>query len=99
MTRPHHRFSFGCPLWVSVSAQRVWTRNAVRAGRDARKGSEQRRSCVLKIPCSVLDAAGKLKRLKLLLSYKGIPSKIISEFWKSVNVTVANSQTASLSSC
>ena len=35
---------------------------------------------MIKIPCSVLDGVGKIKKLELVLSYRGIQSKIITKF-------------------
>lgn len=102
MTQPHRHFSFG----LSIVDFCLWAKglgkeqgSALGKTVPSRKEAKQRRSCVIKIPCSILDGVVKIKKLKLLLSYWGIPSKIISKFWKSVNVTIASSQVVSLSSC
>lgn len=72
-------------LWLSIvdfclRAKGLGKEQGSALGKMPRKEARQRRSCVIKILRSILDGVGKIKKLKLLLSYGGIPSKIISKF-------------------
>lgn len=78
MAQPRHHFSFGCGF-LSLS-EGLGKEQASALGKTPRMEAKQRRSCVIKIPRSVLDGVGKIKKLKLLLSYRVIPSRIISKF-------------------